>query len=224
MSGEGRQIEIPGEPGLIRSVVPPVRVNLPMEAKATDRLLWVGFAYALIVLVLLLMTALLGGAAFRSTTPVAFLALMGLAGLSGLFALHLGSAVAVGFIDANRTGVVLSVSRQGLLDLRFSRDIIPWSDITHADTITNGSFVTSGIVLEFRTARDGFRPIFRLGTVCNPVWLPGRSRQKNELNLSVAHLSIRAHVLGETILAMVRANGGKVGQISPLTGKRIDGT
>ncbi len=221
MNSPGSQIEIPGEPGLIRSVVPPVRVDLPLEAKTTDRLLWAGLAMAPAALSTAATAAAFMWMAFRSETPIAFVVLMGLAGLTALGTLHLASAIVIGILDANRSGVVLSIGRKGLQDHRFSPDMIPWSDIAHADTVTNASLDYSGIMLTFRSDRDGFRPILRLGSVANPAWPWGR--QKNRLDLSVARLSVPGHILGETVLAMVRANDGKVGQISNVTGRRITG-
>ena len=205
-------IEIPGEPGLFKTVdLPSEYVPLPLEVGAR----W----QQMTVLVGLLGLFFLSGAALSllslQQTNQSIWSITGMSAVGLLMA-----AVGVCFTGAAVTAIaddstrfpLLVIDDAGIWDKRSVRSPLAWSDVAHAKiAYTKGG--VGGVRLQFRCPIEARHNPFRLGTL-GFSW----RRRSDELHVAVMGLDIKPRSLALTITTMVQRNGGAIDTEHPYAG------
>lgn len=195
-------LEIPGELKLSNPLPRPMAVSLPLVARPRilANVLLGLLALPIGVLldfsfVVLLIAAMHGG--LYGSTGFIVVVFLSLSFVSGV--IFTGAALTC-FADALRTGPVLEITAEGLLDRRSGLSIA-WSNVPRAE-ITSGG--TASVDFALRGASASWQNPFRAG-----VFFPLFRLKRDHVIVSTALLDVRRHVLVYTILTLVDRHGGE---------------
>jgi hypothetical protein len=195
-------VEFPGEPTLrAGSAVPPVRILLPSQQSRGARGIvvlaaWTGVAAAFVLLPAGMLV--LGLWSLRSPKEVAICAIFLPVAAMGIV---LAGAAATLLIDLARASPLVVVTSDGLYDRRVLDEMIPWSDVVHAQPWPG----YTAMALRLRRDVNARHNPFRFGPACRK-W----RRRPNELYISVRFLTVSPHDLAHCIATLVQRHGGKV--------------
>jgi len=194
-------IEIPGEITFSRTYnIPPISVSLPLTAGARTfaQVAITAIAWCFMMPTLALFVMLLWHALTVAADPGG--SVLVLCALAFLLLCFMPKAL-FGMEDLTRGGLTLILDSDGVTDRR-SGQILRWTDVATARIVPrrNGCWVRLGL----HTPLPPRRLFDRGGT-----GLLGR-RTPDLYNVDITNLDVRQHVLGQTMLALVAANGGRV--------------
>ncbi|NEU11272.1 hypothetical protein G3T14_03915 [Methylobacterium sp. BTF04] len=196
-------IEIPGEITFTRTyAIPPVQVRLPLQAHA--RTVWLGaitaigvcFTVPFLALWLVSVATLGRGILERPVGSLVFLTMLSFSLITLL------PQTLFGIADLLRRGPALVLEAQGFTDRRAGLTL-PWSAVAAARIVHDKHGPRAH--LDLKTAVPPPRALFVRG---GDGWLGRRRPDTYVLNLGL--LSVRGHVLSETVSALVRLNGDTV--------------
>ncbi|WP_271894219.1 hypothetical protein [Candidatus Phyllobacterium onerii] len=198
-------VEIPDEPTMFHSIVPPVLIPLPLRARPhKGKNIFFGLLSSLIGPILVVGALLLAFAVFDGSFPARDIILFIVFGpISFLGGIGFTGVALTCIIDAMRKNPVLVIDAEGFRDTR-SGVRIKWSAIRRATLLFTRSGI-AGVDLHLRGSMEAWQNPFRIG-VLGFRWRP----KPDHLILSVAFLDARPHILAYTVLALTQRQGGEV--------------
>jgi len=202
-------IEIPGEPGFLKTVdLPPQFLPLPLKAGARFQPLAALSGLLGLFLLFGAMMVLVG-------IPLTDQSIWAIAGMSaaGLFmaaaAICFTGAALTAIVDDSRRYPVLVIDEPGIWDKRSVQAPLAWSDTAHAKVVYTKVGV-AGVQLKLRHTIEASHNPFRLGTL-GFSW----RRRPDELYVSVMGLDAKPRLLALAITTMVQRNGGAIATKHP---------
>ena len=207
---QGKLIQIPAERGVFKEARDGlIWIRLPLVAGRTAKLLGIGLGLVPIGAIFIigalmfapeLMRALLGYRLADDDTVLSLAFVVPTCIAAGAF---FAGVVLACLADFSHQGPLLTIDDDGIIDIRTSATRIAWDDIARARIIHLRTGI-GGVHLRLkRPGRFSYNP-FRLGTMAATL-----RRRPDEVYMSLALLSLPAHMLAHATIAMVRAHGGE---------------
>jgi hypothetical protein len=208
-------IEIPGEPGLLKTHNLPSEI-IPLPLKVDSRALSIAVLPGLQGLFFLFGAAITLLSVTQTNQSVWTMACMS---ALGLFMAAVGTCFAgaalTAMADDSRRIPVLAIDDAGIWDTRSVRFPLAWSDIAHAKIIYAQASVGS-VRLKLRRAIPALHNPFRIGILGSAWW-----RQPDELHVAVMGVDIKPRLLALAITTMVQRHGGTIDTKHPYNGTAL---